>query len=129
MSHHDAVVMFVKRKRHGYIEDGDGADEIPVRASHLTDANSQNMAVGISMAIGNSPDTGSGSSKDIRVCAAAPDSPLATHRGTLVNFLRGKNYGFIEDADGSGDVFIHGSQLKRLRGDGPGIQGDVQRRL
>ena len=29
------------------------------------------------------------------------------HTGTLKKFLRGKGYGFIENSDGSGQVFVH----------------------
>ncbi|CAE8589782.1 unnamed protein product [Polarella glacialis] len=31
--------------------------------------------------------------------------------GTLKKFMEGKGFGFIENADGSGDVFVHFSQL------------------
>ena len=112
INHNDAAVMCVQRKRPGYTEDGDCADEILVCVSHQIDANPRNMALGASSMICKFSDTKSGSSRDIRGCAAPPDSPLGAHHGTLGKFSRGKHYGFIEDADGSGDVFIHGSQLK-----------------
>ena len=36
------------------------------------------------------------------------DNPIAmAHTGTLKKFLRGKGYGFIENSDGSGQVFVH----------------------
>eukprot|EP00406_Dinophysis_acuminata_P045135 CAMPEP_0179306796 /NCGR_PEP_ID=MMETSP0797-20121207/50314_1 /TAXON_ID=47934 /ORGANISM="Dinophysis acuminata, Strain DAEP01" /LENGTH=119 /DNA_ID=CAMNT_0021016467 /DNA_START=70 /DNA_END=430 /DNA_ORIENTATION=+ len=31
--------------------------------------------------------------------------------GTLKKFMEGKGFGFIENSDGSGDVFVHFSQL------------------
>eukprot|EP00490_Sorites_sp_Unknown_P020903 CAMPEP_0114663514 /NCGR_PEP_ID=MMETSP0191-20121206/27042_1 /TAXON_ID=126664 /ORGANISM="Sorites sp." /LENGTH=56 /DNA_ID=CAMNT_0001903049 /DNA_START=53 /DNA_END=220 /DNA_ORIENTATION=+ len=33
------------------------------------------------------------------------------YSGTLKRFMDGKGFGFIENSDGSGDVFVHFSQL------------------
>mmetsp|Transcript_16608 Transcript_16608/g.31394 ORF Transcript_16608/g.31394 Transcript_16608/m.31394 type:complete len:103 (-) Transcript_16608:262-570(-) len=33
------------------------------------------------------------------------------YTGTLKKFMDGKGFGFIENSDGSGDVFVHFSQL------------------
>lgn len=33
------------------------------------------------------------------------------YTGTLKKFMEGKGFGFIENGDGSGDVFVHFSQL------------------
>ena len=34
-----------------------------------------------------------------------------SYSGTLKKFMDGKGFGFIENSDGSGDVFVHFSQL------------------
>eukprot|EP00438_Fugacium_kawagutii_P005831 Skav231215 [mRNA] locus=scaffold2958:225978:226268:- [translate_table: standard] len=34
-----------------------------------------------------------------------------SYSGTLKRFVEGKGFGFIENSDGSGDVFVHFSQL------------------
>ena len=39
-----------------------------------------------------------------------PARPMA-YTGTLKKFMDGKGFGFIENSDGSGDVFVHFSQL------------------
>ena len=41
----------------------------------------------------------------------APLLPAMAHAGRLKRFLADKGYGFIENSDGSGDVFLHSSQL------------------
>ena len=36
---------------------------------------------------------------------------VMAYTGTLKKFMDGKGFGFIENSDGSGDVFVHFSQL------------------
>ena len=38
-------------------------------------------------------------------------APAMAYTGTLKKFMDGKGFGFIENSDGSGDVFVHFSQL------------------
>ena len=41
---------------------------------------------------------------------SVPSKTMA-YTGTLKRFMDGKGFGFIENADGSGDVFVHCTQL------------------